>query len=137
MTMSALVAYESRGNPFAIDDDTARRVYFPPNRATAEAIAARLLAAGHVIDVGYAQLNSRNFASFGLDIHAAFDPCRNVSAGGTLLLSAYAAAIKRFGANPPPLAYALSAYNSGDQLRALGYARGVFATARQLRRAQP
>jgi type IV secretion system protein VirB1 len=137
MTMSALVAYESGGNPYAIDDDTAGRAYFPHSRTVAEVIAARLLGAGHAIDVGYAQLNSSNFSAFGLDVHTAFDPCRNVRAGGTLLLSAYAAAIRRYGAHPPPLAHALSAYNSGDQTRALGYARGVFAAARALKRPRP
>ena len=134
MTMSALVAYESGANPYAIDDDTTGRAYFPRNRAAAEQLAGQLLAAGHDIDVGYAQINSSNFAAFGLDVHAAFDPCRNVAAGGRLLLSAYAAAVQRWGPAPPPLAYALSAYNSGDQTRALGYARGVFAIARTLRK---
>jgi type IV secretion system protein VirB1 len=137
MTMSALVAYESRGNPYAIDDDTAGRSYAPPTRAAAEALALRLLAAGHEIDVGYAQINSTNFAAFGLDPHTAFDPCRNVAAGGTLLLSAYAAAVARRGAQPPPLAYALSTYNSGGPTRALGYARAVFATSHRLQRPAP
>ena len=136
LTMSALVAYESGANPNAIDDDTARHAYFPPNRAAAEALATELLAAGHSIDVGYAQVNSANFAALGLDVHAAFDPCRNVAAGGRILLSAYAAAVARYGSTPPPLAQALSAYNSGGLTRALGYARGVFTLARTLRRAQ-
>ncbi len=133
-TMSALVAYESGANPYAIDDDTAGRAYFPGDRTSAEKLALRLLAEGHDIDVGYAQVNSANFAALGLDVHAAFDPCRNVAAGGAILLSAYAAAVRRYGAEPPPLAQALSAYNSGDLTRALGYARGVFAMAKTIRR---
>ena len=104
--------------------------------AAAESLATELLAAGHSIDVGYAQVNSANFAALRLDVHAAFDPCLNVAAGGRILLSAYAAAVARYGSNPPPLAQALSAYNSGGLTRARGYARGVFAIARTLRRAQ-
>ena len=133
LTMSALVAYESGARPYAIDYDSAGRAYFPRSRADAERLATELLAAGHNIDVGYAQINSSNFATFGLDVHSAFDPCRNVAAGGALLLSAYAAAIRRYGAQPPPLAHALSAYNSGSQTGALDYARGVFSLGRTLR----
>ena len=56
VTMGALVAYESGGRAWAIDDDTARRAYFPATRPEAVATALRLVRAGHVIDVGYAQL---------------------------------------------------------------------------------
>jgi len=133
-TMIALIAYESAVNPLAIDDNTGLRSYTPRSRALAEAIATRLLAAGHQIDVGYAQLDSLNFAGFGLDVHSAFDPCRNVAAGGTLLLSAYAAAVHRYGRRAASLAHALSAYNSGSQNGALRYARRVMATARAIRR---
>jgi type IV secretion system protein VirB1 len=137
MTMSAVVLYESGGRPFAIGDNTTRRSYFPSTRSEAEALAATLSAAGHNLDLGYAQINTSNLAAYGLNMVSAFDPCRNVSAGSRILLGAYASAIQRFGATPPPLAQALSAYNSGRFTLGSGYAARLFATAAAFSRPAP
>ena len=131
--MSALVVYESAARPNAIGDDTARRAYFPADRARAERLATTLLRAGHDIDVGYAQINSTNFARLGLDVHRAFEPCRNVSAGARLLAEAYGRAERSYGPGQSALVHALSAYNTGGFRAGLGYARGVYATAAGLR----
>jgi type IV secretion system protein VirB1 len=133
VTMSALVAYESGGNPNAVGDNTTRRSYAPAGRAAAEALAIRLLRAGHRIDVGYAQIDSDNFARLGLDAGVAFDPCTNLAAGARILTEAYAGAGRRFGAGQNALAHALSAYNSGGYWSALPYARAVYAEAAALR----
>ncbi len=133
VTMSALVAYESGGNPYAIGDNTTRRSYAPAGAGQAAALAVRLLRAGHRIDVGYAQIDSDNFARLGLDPSAAFDPCTNVAAGARILTEAYARAGRRFGPGQTALVHALSAYNSGGYWSALPYARGVYAQAAALR----
>jgi type IV secretion system protein VirB1 len=134
MTMSALVLFESGGRPFAIGDNTTHRSYYPSSRDDASTLAAGLIAAGHDLDLGYAQINVTNLTAYGLDVRRAFDPCLNVAAGSLILLQAYAAAIRRFGSSPPPLAQALSAYNSGRFSIGLGYAAKVFASAVGLRR---
>ncbi len=41
VTVSAVIAYESRGDPNAIGDNTTRRSYSPGSRARAEALASR------------------------------------------------------------------------------------------------
>jgi type IV secretion system protein VirB1 len=133
VTMSALVAYESGGNPYAVGDNTTRRSYAPAGRAAAEALAVRLLRAGHRIDVGYAQIDSDNFARLGLDPAVAFEPCVNVAAGARILTEAYAGAGRRFGPGQAALVHALSAYNSGGYWSALPYAHGVYAQAAALR----
>lgn len=132
-TMGAIVAYESGARPFAIGDNTSRRAYFPDDRRTAAQLAKRLLQAGHDIDVGYAQVNSGNFARLGLDAESALEPCTNLRAGASILQSDYAGAVRSYGAGQTALFHALSAYNTGGYRAGLGYARGVFATAETLR----
>ena len=135
LTMSAVVMYESGSRPFAIGDNSARRADYPADRAAAEDVATRLLRAGHNIDVGYAQLNSTNFAALDLDVHRAFEPCTNVASGAHVLERAYLAAARRYGAGQPALTHALSAYNTGGEVAGSGYAARVYETAAELRSA--
>lgn len=131
VTMSAVVLYESGGRPFAIGDNTARRAYFPARRAAAVALAQRLLAAGHNIDVGYAQVNSANFAAYGLDAPSALDPCTNLAVGSRLLQRAYVDARRQNAGDA--LVRALSAYNTGNFWAGMSYVRNVYRTAAALR----
>jgi len=133
LTMSAIVMYESGARPNAISDNTARHAYFLRDRSDAERLATGLLAVGHNIDVGYAQLNSGNFRNLGLDVHRAFEPCANIAAGAHILEAAYVGAARRYGSGQPALVHALSAYNTGGYWAGLGYASGVYATAAGLR----
>ncbi len=133
VTMSAVVIYESGARQYAIGDNTTRRSYFPGDRRSAEDLASALLGAGHNIDVGYAQINSGNFARLGLDVHGAFGPCENLQAGASILERDYAGAARTYGPGQTALLHALSAYNTGGYRAGLGYARGVYATAASLR----
>ena len=130
--MSAIVAYESGARPNAIGDNTSRRSYDPPTQQDAILLAVELLRRGHNIDVGYAQINSRNFVPYGLSIPSAFDPCTNIATGARILRAAYAGTAHRYGPGQVALVHALSAYNSGSYWAGLGYAHAVFATAAQL-----
>ena len=131
--MNAVVAYESGGKQYAIGDNTAHRSYFPSSAGAAEAVARRLLSAGHNIDAGYAQINSANFARFGFDASNAFEPCANIAAGARILHDAYASAARTYGPGQVALVHALSAYNTGGYWAGLGYAHAVYATAATLR----
>jgi len=133
VTMSAVVAYESGGRAFAIGDNTARRSYFPENHAEAVILARQLLAAGHNIDVGYAQVNSANFAAYGLDVASALEPCGNLATGSRILQRAYAGARRIYGPGATALFHALSAYNTGGYWAGLDYARNVYVAAAALR----
>lgn len=133
VTMSAVVAYESGDQPYAIGDNTARRAYFPSARQDAIRLAAALLAEGHDLDLGYAQVNVANVRAFGLGLDGAFDPCTNVWVASRILRADYARAARRYGFGQVALAHALSAYNSGGFFAGLAYARGVYATAARLR----
>jgi type IV secretion system protein VirB1 len=133
VTIGAIVEYESGARPYAIGDNTVQRSYFPASRERAEALATLLLEEGHNIDVGYAQVNSDNFQPFGLSVHSAFEPCTNIEVGSAILRRAYAGAARRYGLGQVALVHALSAYNTGGYWAGLGYAHGVYATARTLR----
>jgi type IV secretion system protein VirB1 len=128
-TMAAIVAVESGGDPLAIGDNTTRRSYQPPDRATAEALAHRLIAAGHSIDLGIAQINDANLAHLALTVRTAFDPCANLGAGSEILAQDYAIATRRFGAGQVALRHAIGMYNAGSLDAGASYVRRVMLAA--------
>jgi type IV secretion system protein VirB1 len=128
-TMAAVVSVESGGWPLTIHDNSANRSYRFDDRPNAEATARKLLAAGHNIDLGLAQINSSNLAGLGLTPAQVLDPCTNLRAGASILERAYVSAARRFGAGQAALRFALSAYNSGSLFAAPQYARRVAQAA--------
>jgi type IV secretion system protein VirB1 len=128
-TMAAIVQVESGGNPLAIGDNTARRSYYPHNRATAERLARRLLDAGHLLDVGIAQIDSMNFAGFGVTVHTIFDPCINLSVGARILSGDYTFAAQRYGDGQVALRHAIGMYNTGRLNAGASYIARVLAAA--------
>ena len=128
-TMAAIVQVESGGNPFAIGDNTARRSYYPRDRAAAEAMARRLLDAGHLLDLGIAQIDSMNFAGFGVTAHTIFDPCTNLNVGGRILSGDYAFAVRRYGKGQVALRHAIGMYNTGRLNAGARYIARVVAAA--------
>ena len=129
-TMTAIVQVESRGNPLAIGDNTTRRSYYPHDRADAERLARRLLDAGHLLDIGIAQIDSMNFAGFGVTVHTIFDPCINLSVGARILSDDYIFAAHRYGDGQGALRHAIGMYNSGRLNGGARYIARVLAAAR-------
>ena len=123
VTMAALVQQESGGNAFALHDNTTGRTYQPQSAQAAAALLRGLIARGHSVDIGLAQVNSRNLPVLGLDPTAALDPCENLRAAQKILLEAW----QRTGS----LAAALAAYNTGTSAgkRGAAYAAAVYSRA--------
>lgn len=123
VTMAAIVQQESAGNPLALHDNTTGRSYQPRSAQAAAALLRGLIGQGHSVDVGLAQVNSRNLPSLGLDPAAALDPCENLRAAQKILLDAW----QRSGSLPS----ALSAYNTGTGTGSRGadYAAAVYSRA--------
>ncbi|WP_256360011.1 lytic transglycosylase domain-containing protein [Thiomonas sp. X19] len=121
VTMAAIVQQESGGNPLALHDNTSGQSYRPATLFEAVGLARRLIAAGHSIDMGIAQINSGNLPSLHLGVQQVFDPCRNLWAAQAILLRGW----RQSGGS---LRGALSAYNTGNTGSAVGarYAAGVF-----------
>jgi len=128
-TMTAIVQVESGGNPLAIGDNTAGRSYYPRDRATAERLARRLLDAGHLLDLGIAQIDSMNFAGFGVTAHTIFDPCINLSIGAKILSDDYVFAARRYRDAQVALRHAIGMYNTGRLNAGARYIARVVAAA--------
>jgi type IV secretion system protein VirB1 len=128
-TMAAIVRVESGGDPLAIGDNTARRSYHPANRASAEALARRLLESGHSLDLGIAQIDNMNFTRLGVNVHTAFDTCTNLRAGSAILSSDYEFAEQRYGTGQVALHHAIGMYNTGRLDGGASYVRQVLAAA--------
>ena len=115
VTLEAIVRVESGGNPLALNVNKLPGLQ-PRAASVADAVreAERYIARGHSVDLGLAQINSRNLPRLGLTIEQVLDPCTNIAAGGRILTANYADASQRWGEGQVALRAALSAYNTGN-----------------------
>jgi len=122
---------ESGLDPLAIHDNADGRSYRPASKAEAVAIASRLIAAGHSIDAGFMQVNSRNFGWLGLSISNAFELCPSIQAGARVLHTGYDPCMDAGGEAQACLQIAASTYNTGSPTRGFvnGYVMRIAATA--------
>ncbi|MFY9779568.1 MAG: lytic transglycosylase domain-containing protein [Candidatus Baltobacteraceae bacterium] len=125
-TSLAIIAVESGGRPYAINDDTTHRAYFPATREAAVARARQLWRLGHMFDTGLTQVNSANLERLHISIEDAFDPCTNIWAGSRILLEDYRAAARVYGPGQVALYHAFEAYNSGNLTGSAQYAASVW-----------
>lgn len=123
VTMSAIVKQESGGHPWSINDNNGKRSYRLKSKDEAVLKATELISAGHSIDMGLSQINSKNLRWLGLSVAQVFDPCSNVAAGAKVLTQGY----QKTGS----LTAALSMYNTGkpNSPRGRDYARQVLRHA--------
>lgn len=124
-TMGNLIRAESGGRIFALSDDGPAglpwsdrkrmiRSYKPQSEGEAVSTAERLIAAGHMVGIGLTQISSRHLTRMGLTVKEAFEPCRNIRAGGQVLGEFYAGAQKIYKNDRESLLAAISAYNTGN-----------------------
>lgn len=123
VTMAAVVKQESGGHPWSINDNNTKRSYRLKTKDEAVLKATELISAGHSIDMGLAQINSKNLRWLGLSVAQVFEPCTNISAGAKVLAHGY----EKTGSLPA----ALSMYNTGkaNSPRGQEYARQVLRHA--------
>ena len=123
VTLAAIVQQESGGNPLAVHDNTSGKSYAPTTVAEAAQLTRELIGQGHSVDIGLAQINSRNLPRLGLGVDQVLDPCANLHAAQTVLMEGW----MRSG----DLRATLSAYNTGKLRGAVGMAYGekVFGKA--------
>lgn len=131
-TMAAVAFVESRFDPLAIGVNRGAGLNRQPrDRAEAVRTARALLARGGNLDLGLAQINSRNLGWLGLTVEDAFEPCRNLAAAAVVLKAGYRPAGETPAERQAALRTALSRYNTGDARRGLrnGYVARVEAAA--------
>lgn len=124
VTMAAIVEQESGGNPLALHDNTTGKSYRPAGLAQAAKLASDLIQQGHSVDIGLAQINSRNLSWLNLNANQVLDPCTNIHAAQTILL-------RGWKQSRGDLRGALAAYNTGNTGSVVGaqYAAKVFGQA--------
>lgn len=133
-TLHAIATVESGFNPLALNVNGRWKLSRQPrNMEEATSWLRWLLANGHSVDVGLMQVNSLHFSAQGLTPETAFDPCRNLAAGASILHAAYL----RMRATEPDaqraLRQAVSAYNTGHAEKGFrnGYVARVDSAARR------
>jgi type IV secretion system protein VirB1 len=112
-----LAKQESGLETRTLHDDTSGRVLHGAGVIDA---ARQLIAAGHSVDLGAWQINSRNLSLLGLGVADAFEPCKSAAAAARL--------IELF-----------SRYNTGSPFRGIanGYAPAVMASIHAVKAASP
>lgn len=134
-TLASIVQVESHAEPLAISVNGAPRVSVTASTPTeASAKAAALIASGRSVDLGLAQINSRNLGWLGLRVEDAFVPCLNLAAGARVLRAGYTPQGETDDEEQVALRVALSRYNSGDSRRGIsnGYVAKVTRAAAEL-----
>jgi len=128
--MRALVRAESAWRPLAIGADGVQApVQQPRTLDEAVATAKRMASQGTGFSVGLAQIHASNVRLYGLSWEEAFDPCRNLALGQTILWNFYHQASASGYSGVAAVWAALRGYNSGRVDRAISdaYANRVFA----------
>ena len=126
VTMAAIVQTESGGWPWTIHDNTTGQSLRFKSQTQAVAMARILIAQGHKLDMGLAQIDSENLIWLGLSVTNVFNPCTNLEAAQRILVGAYHQA----GASGTQSLYgAFQAYNSGNTSGDGHYAQVVYRQA--------
>lgn len=131
-TLSAVVRHESGFNPLAIGVNAKpHRSIRPKSKEEAVQAVRDLIAQGVDFDVGYGQINVRNWKWLGVTPESIFDPCVNLASAQRVLVDCYKRAAKLHGAGQNALYAAFSCYNTGNLTSGFrnGYVGKVIAGA--------
>nr|WP_226827656.1 lytic transglycosylase domain-containing protein [Igneacidithiobacillus copahuensis] len=128
-TMTAIVRVESGGNPLAMWNNTTKQRVLPSTLQQAQAYLRQAMARGQRVDVGLAQVDTENFAAYGLSPANAFNACTNLRVGGQILSADYFRAVSLFGPGQVALFHAFEAYNSGTLWGDSSYANQILSVA--------
>jgi type IV secretion system protein VirB1 len=122
---AGIVRVESYSDPWALGDNTDKRSYAPKSYGVAVALAHRLVAEGHSVDMGIAQINSVHLGQPGVTIESMLHPCPNLRASQRILNGDLAQSSGN-------IVGALSRYNSGSPTRSIGYAHKVLSVTQEV-----
>ena len=128
-TMAAIVQVESGGNPLAMWNNSTRSRVIPGSRAQAIQYLRQAMAAGQRVDVGIAQVDTGNFAAFGLTPRTAFNACANLRVGAAILRMDWQQALAGGYRGQQALYHAFEAYNSGRLWGDAQYANRILGAA--------
>lgn len=114
-TLAAVVRHESAFNPLVIGvNSQLHRSIRPASRQEAVQEVRKLIDQGVNFDVGYGQINVRNWKWLGVTPETIFDPCVNLASAQRILVNCYQRAQAQHGRNQAALYAAFSCYNTGN-----------------------
>lgn len=119
MVMQRIMTVETGHKPFSIgyrilkNGQDYRLPSSPKNLGEAKYIANWLYANGYKYDAGIAQVNSSNFARFGVTPDDMLDICKNLNIASKILMEFYINAKRIYKDDQLALQAAISGYNSG------------------------
>ncbi|MDH0090887.1 lytic transglycosylase domain-containing protein [Achromobacter mucicolens] len=131
-TLAAVVRHESAFNPLVIGvNSKPHRSIRPASRQEAVQEVRKLIDQGVNFDVGYGQINVRNWKWLGVTPETIFDPCVNLASAQRVLVNCYQRAQAQHGRNQAALYAAFSCYNTGNLIDGFrnGYVGRVLAGA--------
>jgi len=106
-----------------------RSMVIPGNLDQAVRYLRQAIAAGQRVDVGLAQVDTENFAAFGLTPSTAFNACANLRAGSEILRMDWQQAQASGYRGQQALYHAFEAYNSGRLWGDAQYANRILIAA--------
>nr|WP_313658795.1 lytic transglycosylase domain-containing protein [Achromobacter ruhlandii] len=122
-TLAAVVRHESAFDPLVIGVNTKpHRSIRPSSKQEAVREVRDLIAKGVDFDVGYGQINVRNWKWLGVTPETIFDPCTNLASAQRVLVDCYKRAAVIHGPGQNALYAAFSCYNTGNFTR--GFSNG-------------
>ena len=125
-TVEAIIRVESGGEKYALNDNTSGRRYFPATASSAVTLLTKLVDQGHQVDAGLMQIDTENFAKYGLTPSTVFNVCTNIKTGAAIFRDGYVRAKNAGFSGQPAVFHAFEAYNSGRLFGDAGYANSVF-----------
>lgn len=131
-TLAAVVRHESAFNPLVIGvNSKPHRSIRPSSRTEAVNEVRKLMDKGVDFDVGYGQINVRNWTWLGVTPETIFDPCVNLASAQRVLVNCYKRAAALHGPGQSALYASFSCYNTGNLTAGFknGYVGKVIAGA--------
>jgi type IV secretion system protein VirB1 len=131
-TLAAVVRHESAFDPLVIGiNSKPHRSIRPASRKQAIDEVRKLMAKGVDFDVGYGQINVRNWKWLGVTPETIFDPCVNLASAQRVLVDCYKRAAALHGPGQTALYASFSCYNTGNLTHGFknGYVGKVIAAA--------
>ena len=135
-TMAAIVQQESNFNPFSIGvNGTYTLKRQPKNKEEAIETVNWLIKEKQTnLDIGIAQINTKNLKKYNVPIEEAFDSCTNIKVGAAILTDNYQRVLETGMKGQGALQAAISEYNTGSTVNGFknGYVQKVINNVKPL-----
>jgi type IV secretion system protein VirB1 len=135
-TMAAIVQQESNFNQFSIgvNGDYVLKRQPKSKEEALESVTWLIKEKQSNLDIGIAQINTKNLTKYSVSIEEAFDPCTNIKVGAAILTDNYQRALESGMNGQGALQAAISEYNTGSIVKGFknGYVQKIIDNVKPL-----